>query len=68
LRWIAIIRGENDTKDKTIQFRVEIPGGVASFAVGAEIVTVARTAAVATFDASDYYMQQTIELRADVNH
>jgi len=62
---IAIIRGENDTKDDTIQFTVE---NTASFTEGTETVTVARTAAVATFDPSNYYMQQTIELQADVNY
>jgi hypothetical protein len=62
---IAIIRGENDTKDDTIQFTVE---NTASFDEGIATVTVVRTAAVATFDLSNYYTPQTIELRADVNY
>ncbi len=70
---IALIRGQNDSKDDTIQFTVEHtpddPVLPFAFTVGlSESVTTVRTAAFATFTPANYYVQQTIELRADVNY
>jgi hypothetical protein len=63
---IALIRGENDAKDDTIQFTAEnTPIAVGG---GALSVTVNRTAAVVTFDASNYHEMQQVELRADTNY
>ncbi|HEX4998781.1 MAG TPA: Calx-beta domain-containing protein [Terriglobia bacterium] len=62
---IAIIRGENDSKDDTIQFTAENTPITVDIT---EMVTTVRTAAFATFTPADYYVQQTIELRADVNY
>ncbi|MBI3917574.1 MAG: hypothetical protein HY322_11275 [Betaproteobacteria bacterium] len=62
---IAIIRGENDSKDDTIQFTAENTPVVIDIT---EEVTTVRTAAFATFTPANYYTQQTIELQADVNY
>ncbi|MBK5565794.1 hypothetical protein [Ensifer sp. SSB1] len=64
---IAIIRGENDTKDATIQITSENAG---LLPVGSTLsgVKVLRTAAVATFNPGNYSVQQTVVLQADENY
>ena len=58
---IAIIRGENDTKDETIELTRE----TAIVAAGPGTVTVQRTAAIATFNSTNWYVQQNVVLHAD---
>ncbi len=58
---IAIIRGDNKTKDTTIELTLEKP----IVAAAASTVTVTRIAAVAHFTSDDWYVKQEVELRAD---
>jgi Ca2+-binding RTX toxin-like protein len=60
---IAIIRGENDTKDEKIEFTAV--GALPAWLTGTLDVDVNRIAVVATFTDTDWYVQQTITLEAD---
>ncbi|MCB9929003.1 MAG: hypothetical protein H6844_06280 [Alphaproteobacteria bacterium] len=67
---IAIIRGENDTLDETIQFTLDPDTDVHTHAAWLEDATnlhveVNRLAVVASFDETNWYQQQTVTLKAD---
>ena len=67
---IAVIRGLNDTFDEKVEFTLEtpdLPDWLKPATTPVE-VQVTRIAAVATFDASDWYVQQNIELAADTHY
>ncbi|TIW58840.1 MAG: hypothetical protein E5V60_27455, partial [Mesorhizobium sp.] len=66
---IAIIRGDNDTKDTTIQITgTNVAQILPHLGDTLNDVRVVRTAAVAVFTPANYYQQQTIELRADTEY
>ena len=60
---IAVIRGTNTLKDETLQFTAE--GVTPAWWLTATAVTVNRLAAVATFTPTNWYLQQTVVLKAD---
>ncbi|HYC45994.1 MAG TPA: hypothetical protein VED01_10995 [Burkholderiales bacterium] len=62
---IAIIRGDNESKDNTIELTLETPFANVGAAGADQLVTVKRTAALAHFTASDWYKQQDVVLQAD---
>jgi len=67
---IAIIRGDNDTKDDRLQFTLENGGALPAWLTGTLNVEVNRIAKVATFtgtqaDANAWFKQQEIVLQAD---
>ncbi|WP_206521912.1 hypothetical protein [Mesorhizobium sp. M7A.F.Ca.CA.004.04.1.1] len=66
---IAIIRGDNDTKDTSIQITGTNVAQILPH-LGATLndVHVVRTAALAVFTPANYYQQQTVELRADTEY
>ncbi len=60
---IAIIRGDNETFDEKLEFTAETP--LPAWWTGMLNVSVTRIAAVVVFDDTNWYVQQTVELRAD---
>jgi len=73
---IAIVRGENKTKDEKLEFRRRddaLPSphffedDLSTFGAGAK-VTVTRLAAVVHFDDDNWFLEQKIVLTADVNY
>ncbi|MFZ0529764.1 MAG: hypothetical protein WAL91_04410, partial [Propionicimonas sp.] len=60
---VAVIRGTNATFDQTLQFTAET--ATPSWWLSATTVTVNRLAAVATFTTTNWYLQQTVLLKAD---
>jgi hypothetical protein len=60
---IAIIRGDNETKDEKIEFTAE--GALPAWLTGTLDVEVNRIAVIATFTDTDWYVQQEITLEAD---
>ena len=60
---IAVIRGTNATKDQTLQFTGE--GTTPSWWTSLTQVTVNRLAAIATFTSTNWYVEQSIVLKAD---
>ena len=72
---VAVIRGENATKDEKLELRsyVDLDGNfhlvddLSAFGASATVL-IRRIAAVAHFSASDWYEEQRVDLRADVGY
>jgi hypothetical protein len=72
---IQLIRGDNDSQDAKLQLiNVQINGTVSALSgtwlgdATPDNVTVVRIAPEVSFTAGNYYVQQTVELAADVNY
>ena len=61
---INIIRGLNATKDETLELTKQ-PGFLLAASGSSTGVTIVRMAAVATFDATNWFTPHVVELRAD---
>jgi hypothetical protein len=72
---VQLIRGDNDSKDGKLQL-INVQINDTSFDLDAtwvgdgnsHHVEIVRIAATATFDSTDYYIQQNVELEADVEY
>ena len=60
---IAVIRGSNATQDDTLQFTAE--GATPGWWLTASSLSVVRLGAVATFNQTNWYQEQTVVLKAD---